>query len=353
MTGVLISAWSALTPFGHGRAAFADGVLAGKPVDPVSTSDDWAAAEACVVPDFDIVEQLGRKGTSSMDRTSALAIATLRALQRDERGSRAPDARTGVVLGTTSGSASTQFAFTRDSLTRRKPYLVNPAQMPFALMNSAAAQCAMWHGLTGPNSTLAAGRTTAPAVLGYAARLLRTGRASGVFAGAVEEHSGARVLLAEGQLLGEAGVLLFLQTADAGNRPALAEVVASRTRIGEPRRALADCLRDALAGHRPADVWGLASGGGAPEVSEVEHEAAGAVLGQRVDAVVRPDQLVGDTGAASGVLGIAALLAMAEVDGRARGRLAVTTSVDRDGMVGCVVLRLPAGPPAGSQGVSG
>jgi 3-oxoacyl-[acyl-carrier-protein] synthase II len=174
-----------------------------------------------------------------------------------------------------------------------------------------------------------------------------------VYAGAVEEHSGARELLSDGRLLGEAGALLFLQTAAAGNRPALAEVVASRTRIGEPRRALAECLRDAMAGYAPGDVWGLASGGGAPEVSETEHEAAGAVLGQRVEAVVRPAELVGDTGAASGVLGIAALLAMAEVDASARGRLAVTTSVDPDGMVGCVVLRIPAATPGGTQGVSG
>lgn len=339
MSGVVITAWSALTPFGHGRDAFAAGVLAGKPVDPVSTTDEWGTAEACLVPDFDITEQLGRKGTSSMDRASALAIATLRGLRRDEDGSRAPDPRTGVVLGTTSGSARTQFDFTRGSLIRRKPYFVNPALMPFALMNSAAAQCAMWHGLTGPNSTIAAGRVAGPAVLRYAARLLRTGRASGVFAGAVEEHSGARELLTAGQQLGEASALLFLQTAAAGNRPALAEVVALRTRFGEPRRALAQCLRDAMAGYPTTDVWGVASGGGTPEVSEVEHEAAGEVLGQ-VGTVVRPGELVGDTGAASGVLGVAALLAMAEVDESARGRLAVTTSVEPDGMTGCVVLRL-------------
>jgi 3-oxoacyl-[acyl-carrier-protein] synthase II len=341
---VVISAWSALTPFGHGRTAFADGVRAGRPVDPVSTQDDWGTAQARVVPGFDIVEQLGRKGTSSMDRATALAIATLRGLQRDETGSIMPDPRTGVVLGTTSGSTRTQFEFTRDSLTRRKPYFVNPAQMPFALMNSAASQCASWHGLTGPNSTIAAGRMSATAVLRYASRLLQAGRASSVFAGAVEEHSGARELLAPGRSLGEACGLLFLQTAAAGNRLALAEVVALTTRMtarfDEPRRALAECLRQAMAGQASDDVWGLAVAGGTPAESEVEHETAGEVLGQRIGTVVRPGQLVGDTGAASGVLGLAALLAMAEEDPSARGRLAVATSVDRDGMAGCVVLRL-------------
>ncbi len=348
MTGVVITAWSALTPFGHGRAAFADGVLRGEPVAPVSTKDDWATAEARVVPDFDIVEQLGRKGTSSMDRTSALAIATLRNLQRDERGSVAPDARTGVVLGTTSGSNRTQFEFTRDSLTRRKPYFVNPAQMPFALMNSAAAQCAMWHGLTGPNSTLAAGRVAGPAVLRYASRLLRTGRASGVFAGAVEEHSGARELLEPGGSLGEAAVLLFLQTAAEGNRAALAEVVTADTRLGEPRRALVACLEHVLAGLAADEVWGVATSAGDPELSEVEREATGEVLGQRT--VIQPGHLIGDTGAASGVVGVAALLAAAEADPGAGGRLAVATSIDRDGTVGAVVLRLTRTQATQSRG---
>jgi 3-oxoacyl-[acyl-carrier-protein] synthase II len=339
---MIISAWSALSPFGHGRAAFADGIRRDARVVPVSTKDDWASAEACVVPDFDVVEQLGRKGTSSMDRTSALAIATLRALQTDEAGAMLPDPATGVVLGTTSGSARTQFEFTRDSLTRRKPYFVNPAQMPFALMNSAAAQCAMWHGLTGPNSTIAAGRVAGPAVLTYASRLLRTGRTQGVFAGAVEEHSGARALLEHGQPLGEGAVLLFLQTASAGNLPRLAEVVTSDTRFrdGEPRRALAESLRHVMAGFAVDEVWGLALCAAEPKLSEVEDDAAGEVLGQQVGTVVRPGQLIGDTGAASGVFGVAALLAHAETDASARGRLAVATSVDRDGTAGCVVLRL-------------
>jgi 3-oxoacyl-[acyl-carrier-protein] synthase II len=340
MTTVLIFAWSALSPYGHGRTAFVEGMATGRPAPLTSTEDDWAAAEARVVPDFDVVEQLGRKGTGSMDRTSALAVATVRAMQRDENGSVLPDARTGVVLATTSGSTRTQFEFTRDSLTRRKPYFVNPAQMPFALMNSAAAQAAMWHGLTGPNSTVAAGRNSGAAVLRYAVRLLRTGRASGVFAGAVEEHSGARELLENGQTLGEGAVLFFLQTAAMGNRGALAEVVATDTRFidGAPRRALAASLRHVMAGVAADELWGLAHSSATPELSEVEDDATGEVLGQWN--AVRPGRLIGDTGAASGAFGLAALLARAEDDRSARGRLAVATSVDSDGTAGAVVIRL-------------
>lgn len=353
--GTLITTWSATSPFGDGRDAFADGVRAGRPAPLAESSDDWHPApdRAHVVPDFDIVERLGRKGTSSMDRTTALAVHTVGGLVKADAG--AVDERTGVVLGTTSGSAQTQFAFTGDSLTRRKPYFVNPAQMPFALMNSAAAQCASWHGLTGPNTTVAAGRLSGIATLRYADRLFRTGRASAVFAGAAEEYGGGRVLLerraGNTALLGEGCAVLFLQPAIGGNRSALAEVVALDTRlavVGEPRDALVGCLRRVLAGTAPQEVWGVALSGLDPATKTMERDAVAEVLGREVERVVAPAELIGDTGAATGAFQLAALLALGDSDDD-RGRLAVATAVDRDGMVGCVVVRLLGGSGKATQ----
>jgi len=88
MTGVVITAWSALTPFGHGRAAFADGVRAGRPVDPVSTTDEWGTAEACLVPDFDIVEQLGNENFIYLLNGSTLLTARMAPDLRVQRGDR-------------------------------------------------------------------------------------------------------------------------------------------------------------------------------------------------------------------------------------------------------------------------
>jgi 3-oxoacyl-[acyl-carrier-protein] synthase II len=352
-----ICAWSATSPFGHGRAAFAGGVLAGVPAPAAERTGDWFAEPdtAHVVPDFDIVDLLGRKGTGSMDRTTALAVSTVGRLCKDDAGTVVTDERTGVVLGTTSGSTQTQFAFTADSLTRRKPYFVNPAQMPFALMNSAAAQCASWHGLTGPNTTVAAGRLAGIATLRYADRLLRTGRASAVFAGAVEEYGDARTLLERRRgntaRLGEGAAVLYLRPG-GGNRSALAEVVALDTRLavaGEPRDALAGCLRRVLAGVAPHEVWGMAPSGPDPAL---ERDVVCAVLGREVERVVVPAELVGDTGAATGAFQVAALLALGEAEGEGeagRGRLAVATAVDRDGMVGCVVVRLLGGSGNATQ----
>jgi 3-oxoacyl-[acyl-carrier-protein] synthase II len=346
----VITAWSATSPFGYGRCAFAAGARAGQPAPACEHADHWFPEPdtAHVVPDFDIENLLGRKGTGSMDRTTALAVSTVGRLCKDEAGTVVPDERTGVVLGTTSGSTQTQFDFTRDSLRRRKPYFVNPAQMPFALMNSAAAQCASWHGLTGPNTTVAAGRLSGIAALRYADRLFRAGRASGMFAGAAEEYGGARTLLerrrGNGVPLGEGCAVLFLQPS-SGNRSALAEVVALDTRlavVGEPREALVGCLRQVLAGVAPHDVWGLAPSGPDSGTASMEQDAVREALGREVDHVVVPAKLIGDTGAATGAFQLAALLSHAEGTD-VRGRVALATAVDRDGTVGCVMVRLLGG----------
>jgi 3-oxoacyl-[acyl-carrier-protein] synthase II len=324
----VITAWSAVSGFGYGAAAFTEGLRAGRAVHRV--------------PDFDIAERLGAKGTGSMDRSSALAVeavglllesplqaticchhgaATNRCLRTDER--------TGVVLGTTSGSTHTQFEFTRESLIRRKPYLVNPAVMPYALMNSAAAQCAIRHGFTGPNTTIANGRLSMLAILRYATRLLGAGRASGLVCGAVEEYSDTRAAveraawgLARDYRFGEGAAVLYLEP----DGPGPAEVLRVDTRLG----GLAESLRDTLAGVDPGEIGTVVLASADP----AERAAVDAVLARRPDVMLNPAELTGDTGAATGAFQLAALLAVA------RPGLAVVTGLDRDGTAGSALLRV-------------
>lgn len=328
----VISAWSAISPYGYGSAAFAEGIRQRRRVPG-----------PCVVPDFVIKDALGRKAPNSMDRTSALAVSTVDRLVKDAPGIVRTDATTGVVFAAGSGSNATHFAFTQSSVTRRKPYLVNPVLLPFSSMNSAAAQCASWHGLTGPNTTLAAGRASLPALVRYVSRLFRAGRTSGMIVGGAEEYSDARALLAPhqggGELLGEGACVLFFEPGN-GNRTGLAEVLATGVRLadGESRLALAACVAEAMAaaGVASREIWGLAVSATDSAGYEMEREA----VGQQVDRVVSPGQLIGDTGAAGGVFQLAALLSLVDGEEDARGRVVVATSVDRNGMVGCVVVRL-------------
>lgn len=368
MTGAVITAWSAISACGIGadahRAVYGDPARRPRPT-PVG---DPVPGEAHVAADFDVTEALGPKGTSSMDRCSALAVATaadllaagqrpqghLGCIQRNQGapGGIAPPSGIGVVLGTTSGSAQTQLDFTRESLTRAKPYRVNPALMPFALMNSAAARTAMWHGLTGPNTTIAGGRMSGLSTLRYGARLLATGRADAVLCGAVEEYGPARQWLADqrnpdaAHPLGEGGAILRLEPATPDGENAngenanddgtpLADVLGIDTRVvvdDDAAAALEACIRRTLdrAGAAAGDVRTVAVSAPPGPLADAERRAVARTTGH---ADVRdPGEILGDTGAATGPFQVTLVLA--------RRGLALTTAVDEDGTVGCGLLRV-------------
>jgi 3-oxoacyl-[acyl-carrier-protein] synthase II len=306
------------------------------------------------VPDFDIAEQLGRKGTRSMDRMTGLAVTTVGALMAAD-GAPEPGDEVALVLGTTTGSAQSMMDFTRDSLTAEKPFFVDPARFPNTVMNCAAGQCAIRYDLRGPNTTVAGGRVSALHALTYARRLLDAGRAGTVLVGAVEEYSPARSWLehharrldggrqnrppAQGAtVLGEGCVVLRL---DAVHRAPLAYVLAVRCGVSDgddPGPALRSCVRRALlaSGAAPGDIWAAVAGDG----SDAE---AGVLADYAPHAEVVspiPADLIGDTGAAAAAFQIAAALALAERDPHACGRLVLITSTDRGGGVGCALLRL-------------
>lgn len=157
--GPVISAWSAASAFGVGRETFSAGVRSKRQAVTTLDPERWAAPtdRACLVPGGEPRELLGRKGTRSMDRVTGLAVAAVGRLLDDGHGARIPglDEDTGLVLGTSNGSVGSIMSFTRDSLTEDRPYLVDPARFPNTVMNCAAGQSAIRHGLRGPNVTIA------------------------------------------------------------------------------------------------------------------------------------------------------------------------------------------------------
>jgi 3-oxoacyl-[acyl-carrier-protein] synthase II len=361
LTAPVITGWSAVSPYGIGAEVLAEGLRAQRAtVAPVDTTR-WRVptSRAHLVPDFDPRKALGKKGTRSMDRVTGLAVAAVGSLLDQPGASRETETgeRAALVLGTTTGSAASMMDFTRSSLEGERPYDVDPAVMPNAVMNCAAGQCGIWYGIKGPNTTLAGGRAAGLLSLNYATRLLATGRADTVLCAAAEEYSPARYWLekhsrgaeAPGVPLGEGAAVLVVQPREnvTEARPALAEVLAVRTRValaGQAREALAACVRSALdaAEAKPEEVWAAVPGDAPGLLGHLEREvlveACGAAAVDRVPAVSR----IGDVSAASGTFQIAMVLATAVTDPAAAGRLAVVTSADRDGSVACAVLRLEA-----------
>ncbi|WP_156727254.1 beta-ketoacyl synthase N-terminal-like domain-containing protein [Streptomyces apocyni] len=354
----VITAWSAVSPFGIGHSAFAEGMRERRTTVAELGPEHGTTPEGtgCVVPSFDIRQVLGKKGTRSMDRVTGLTVTAVGALLDDGDRNRAVGTgpRAAFALGTTTGSAQSMMDFTRDSLTSEQPFFVDPARFPNTVMNCAAGQSAIWYKLQGPNATIAGGRTAGLHALNYSRRLLSTGRAGTVLCGAAEEFSQARAWLehhaADGESagpLGEGCAVLLIEP-DAPDDPeqtVLAEVLAVELRVvldSDVAPSLAACLRSALrrAGVT-ADQVGVVARSAAPgREGRGEEAALREVLGSDLTDVT-PSGLIGDTGAAAAAFQAAALLSYAE-EHPAGGtdRLGVITSVDRSGTVGCALLVL-------------
>jgi 3-oxoacyl-[acyl-carrier-protein] synthase II len=351
----VITGWAAVSPLGVGRPAFTAGLRAGSAVFPPSAAPSTAVEQAYLVPGFDVRTALGRKGTRSMDRATGLAVTAVGQLLADDRianSGRAGES-TGLVLGTSTGSAQSIMDFTRDSLVGAKPFFVDPAKFPNTVMNCAAGQCAIWHQLKGPNITIAGGRVTGLHALQYALRLRKSGQADSVLCGAVEEFSDARAWLerhSRGQeagqtVLGEGCAVLLLGPADDGDG-GLAEVLGLAFGVWHAEdgiaAALSTCVRRVLraAGVDPAAVWAASVSGMPGALAAHEETALADVFGDRQLERIRCAELIGETSAASAAFQMAAVLATADGDQDAAGRIAVVTSIDHDGGIGCALMRL-------------
>lgn len=348
---IVVSGWSATSPYGLGGGPFTEGLRAGRgPIVPVS-AHGGPYGRGAVVPDFEVATVLGRKGTRAMDRVTALTIATVRDLV-PERGVDEPE-HTALVLGGSAGSYQSIVDFTASSMTGDRPYLVDPARFPNTVMNKAAGQTAIWYGLKGPNATISGGRLTGLLALSYSTRLHRRGRAGMVLCGAVEEfteqrcwidwHAAGRPAVDTARPPGEGCAIFVMESAASARehgRAPLAEVLGTGFAAfhdpAEVRKTLAGCVRSAVdrLGVEAAAIRVIAPNGDAGPLGVAERAAVGDVLGDGPRELVRVGELLGDTSAASAAFQLAGVLAT-PADG-----LALITSVDPGGTVGCALVRL-------------
>ena len=273
---------------------------------------------------------LGRKGTKGMDRVTGLAVAAV--------GPLAAGYDTALVLGT-SGSVRSMMAFTRSE----RPFAVDPAVIPSVVMNCAAGQCAIWNGLTGPNATIAGGRAAGLRGLSYARRLLRAGRARAVLCGAAEEYSAERSWLAYyGAVAGGPGQYGAVAGgpgqygAVAGGPGQYGMVAGGPGHYGTALGEGAAMLRLEPSG----------APGALATVLAVEERVAGGSTTVRCAinrvgvAAGQVWAVIADSGAATGVFGMAALALAA---GESGPRIAVVCCADPAGAVAAAVPRLNGG----------
>ncbi|MER8103204.1 beta-ketoacyl synthase N-terminal-like domain-containing protein [Kitasatospora sp. NPDC094016] len=354
---LVITGWSAVSPHGLTRQDFASGVRAGAKtaVKADAALGTLPSPDVCLVPGFDIKGLLGPTGTAKMDRLTALALVASDGLLKDADGNRVveTDDRTGVVLGISMGSLENVTNFLKQSYTNALPFHVDAGRIPFGSLNHAAGATAIRHDLKGPNTTVAGGRVSGLLALNYARRLMGQGRATKYLVGSAEEFSAAHAWIehtavAAGDstpLLGEGCGLFVVEHAGTAQRPALAAVLAVETRVDiddDPEAAVTACVRRALdrAGVTADEVWAAVPCAAPTAAGRAEYDALAALLPAEALGRVPSMELLGDTSAASASFQIQAVLGVAEADPAARGRIALVSAVDRDGAVGCAVLRL-------------
>ncbi|MFE0178855.1 beta-ketoacyl synthase N-terminal-like domain-containing protein [Streptomyces sp. NPDC059002] len=368
-----IVSYGVLSPAGAGPKALIEAVRGGRAVPEASPEDFTDAGFEDLddttlplglrpVPGFHPEEYLGRKGLRNHSRTAKLGMAACE-MALDGLMESIPDERrglTGVVLGSSTGSARAFGEFFRDTYEQERPYLVSPALFPGILMNCAASAFAMRHSFTGVNASLAGGQLSSLTALRFARNSLVNGHSERLLVGGVEELSPhtawawqrGGVLGADG-VVGEGSAVFMLERSDAAlSRTArtLASVAACEIGFRDPEQGplviaagLSRCVQDALkAAGATADEVRVVSAGstGRGGWRAVETRGRTQALGADSDAeVLRVQDALGETYSASGAMQLAALLAHWETTDGEAGEVGLVTSVGHDGTVGCLVVR--------------
>lgn len=191
MRRAVITGAGALSPLADSpaglHAALSAQTSALKPIELFSL-DGFAPRLAGEIRPFEPKDYLGERNLRPVDRTARLLlVAVQQALgAAGWTPERCAEHEVGLVLGTTFCSVKTIAEFDRRAV-QLGPSYASPLDFANSVINAAAGQAAIWHGLRGVNSTVTGGEASGLLALAYAADLIRSGRADAVLAGGAEE----------------------------------------------------------------------------------------------------------------------------------------------------------------------
>lgn len=193
---VVVTGAGVLSPLADSPAGLHAALCAGKsgfkeielfPLDGLSGNGSGPRRAGEIRP-FEPRDYLGERNLRPIDRTSRLLLAAAqRAL--DESGW-TPELRAerevGLMLGTVFCSVKTIAEFDRRGL-QLGPSHVSPLDFANSVINAAAGQAAIWHGLRGVNSTISAGEASGLLAIAGGTSQIRGGHADALLAGGAEE----------------------------------------------------------------------------------------------------------------------------------------------------------------------
>ncbi len=190
-TRVVITGMGAITPLGNTVCSFWEGLINGRSgVDRIMAFDprEMDSQIAGEVKNFDPIPHFrNAKDARRADRYSQFAVAAAReAFSQSALDSHSVDPfRSGVIIGSSIGGLNTisqQFRV----LYEKGPSRLSPFLVPMLLNNMAAGLVAIELGFQGPSYSVGSACATANQSIGEAWRLIRTGEADIMVAGASE-----------------------------------------------------------------------------------------------------------------------------------------------------------------------
>jgi 3-oxoacyl-[acyl-carrier-protein] synthase II len=369
---LLITGWDVISPIGIGREAFTENF--GKNQSGLKTIAEgyeghFPISEAFTIPEFDTAKFVGAKGSRNLDRVAGMTLTTVgMALEHSGISTKYEQERVGVVLGASTCSLSSICNFTFEMYARGRPHLVNPALVPNLVINCASSQSAIRFKLKGINATISGGQLSVLSALRYGATKIRQGYVDTLVTGGVEEfceqtawtYYHTKLASSRQQLsLGE-GCAMFVvenqKAAQINGRKVLAEILACEVGVypamdGQGRKqqaeGLATCIRRALdrTNTSPFDIWAISTHKcGLQELDDVQDEGLNIALSKMAPLYkFSISNLLGDCFSASGAFQLAALLALPAIESTKVDRNALITSIQSDGAVGCVLIRIKGG----------
>jgi 3-oxoacyl-[acyl-carrier-protein] synthase II len=193
MSDIAITGIGVISSMGIGREAFWETCKkAGTGIKKVTDfeTSSFASNVAGWIDDFEPREYMSPRIYRRMSRISRMAVSSsVEALSDSELNAEELDkARIAVILGTAYGSSSRVEDFFV-SLLRDGPRGAQPFLFPETVPNAPASHIAMFHGITGPNSTFCQNEISAENAMLYARNLLLGNIVDVVLAGGADELS--------------------------------------------------------------------------------------------------------------------------------------------------------------------
>lgn len=197
---VAVTGLGCVTPFGIGRRAFFESLVAGKSaVSQIYSFDtsDFKTKIAAEIKYFDPAPYFPKSETRRMDRFTQFAAVSAKDALLDAKIDldNLDKNRAGIVLGSGFGGITTTLE-QHKTLLERGAKRVSPMCVPMMIPNMAAGNLAILFGMRGPNETISTACASSSHAIAAAFRMIQSGKADLMICGGSEAPVNPLILAA-------------------------------------------------------------------------------------------------------------------------------------------------------------